>query len=136
MEFRTRPRTVDQACWNAEAMEAYVDSANGVEKRFSDNPDVTVTPGSLTCSGCVANRHGLGTMCTAQLTTTLVDVHGTPKRRPNEAFATAELIPGFELVQPGSRRIAQGWVDSAISTSRSDRANKRPKSILMRLLGR
>ena len=65
------------ACWNTDAIAAYVTAINDREAALSDaNPDLRVTPGRVKCYGCEVLEFDMGTRCTAELTKTLYAVEG------------------------------------------------------------
>ena len=91
------------ACWNGAAINEYATDISAKETRIATrNPDIEVLAGSIACQGCVLNQHGLGAMCTAQLTKTQYAIIGERLPRPEVSVVTRQ-VPGFELVKPGSR---------------------------------
>jgi hypothetical protein len=69
-------RQCGEDCWNRDAIDAYVQTVEEKEIRLGTNPDIEVIAGKLTCSNCVVNEGGNGTMCTLQVTETQFAVRG------------------------------------------------------------
>jgi hypothetical protein len=84
------------ACWNVDAITAYVTAINDREAALSEaNPDLRVTPGRIKCYGCEALEFDMGTRCTAELTKTLYAVEGEVAPRRADASASLSEIPGL-----------------------------------------
>lgn len=96
MQLEIREGGDGVACWNREAITAYVAMMDDREARLSHaNPDVTVTPGRVKCYGCEVLEFDMGTRCTAELTRTLYAVDGEIAPRRADASASLGEIPGL-----------------------------------------
>lgn len=109
MEVRIDGRDGGIGCWNAEAINAYAADVDATEARLAGTPDLVVIPGKIACQGCVVNAFGRGTFCTAQLTETQVAVRGQRAPLPEAAHREASVIPGYEMIKPGSGAWAEGY---------------------------
>jgi hypothetical protein len=96
VEVHTRSGGDGVLCWNVEPMRAYAHEIEGRQIQLTGaNPDLVVTPGRITCHGCVALEYGNGYQCTAELTRTLYSVPGEVAPRAEDAAAPLSTIPGF-----------------------------------------
>lgn len=85
------------ACWNAEAILAYVHAIDAREARLREaNPDLVVTPGRVKCYGCRLNDFGLGFQCTAEVTRNLYAIAGEVAPRAADAGGSLADIDGLQ----------------------------------------
>ena len=129
MEVNIRCSKSEEVCWNAKAIKAYSDMVNAKEARLAANPDLTIIPGKIACQGCVVNRWGKGTFCTAQLTETQFAADGERLPRPEDAFGSTLQIAGFTMIKPGSGDII---TETVAATEKSPQV----KHVLRRLFHR
>ncbi len=84
------------ACWNEQAVRAYVAGIDERERRLSAaNPDLIVHPGQVKCYGCEVMDHGYGTRCTASLTKTRFGVRDEVQPRPEDMTGSLNEIDGL-----------------------------------------
>ena len=96
MQLEIREGGDGVACWNVDAITAYVTAINDREAALSEaNPDLRVTPGRIKCYGCEVLEFDMGTRCTAELTKTLYAVEGEVAPRRADASASLSEIPGL-----------------------------------------
>lgn len=96
MQLEIREGGDGVACWNVDAITAYVAAINDREAALSDaNPDLCVTPGRVKCYGCEVLEFDMGTRCTAELTKTLYAVEGEVGPRRADASASLSEILGL-----------------------------------------
>ena len=96
MQLEIREGGDGVACWNVDAITAYVTAINDREAALSEaNPDLRVTPGRIKCYGCEVLEFDMGTRCTAELTKTLYAVEGEVAPRGADASASLSEIPGL-----------------------------------------
>lgn len=94
-------------CWNVEAVQAYAASVTENESRLgSNNPDLVVQPGRISCYGCEVMEHGYGTKCTARLTKTLYAVEGEIAPRSEDANGSLAEVPGLLTRAPENVDVA------------------------------
>lgn len=119
MEVDLRCRGGAERCWNEEAIRAYADGVSGREAEVkANNPDVIVEQGRIACQGCVVNQWGNGTLCTANLQPTLYRVRGEEFPRVDDAIVSiSHHVLGYEMVKPGSGRMAKGYVAPEVEES-------------------
>lgn len=84
------------ACWNDQAIRAYVAGVEQREQQLSAaNPDLVVLPGQVKCYGCEVMEYDYGTRCTAVLTHTRYTVSGEIQPRAEDAAGSLLDIPGL-----------------------------------------
>jgi hypothetical protein len=110
MEVKLTGARVEGGCWNIEPIGKYTAEVGAREARVADNPDLTILPGRIICSGCVVNEGGNGIFCTAQLTETQVSLVGTRSPLPEDVYVPMSSVPGYKMVKPGSGKMAEGYI--------------------------
>jgi hypothetical protein len=89
------------ACWNREAIHAFVAEVNEHEARLAErNPDLVIIPGQIKCYGCEAQEYDYGIKCTAQLTKTLYTVEGEVQPRVADAAGWHREVPDLQTIRP------------------------------------
>jgi hypothetical protein len=88
-------------CANAPLIEAYAEQRTAREIQVGQaNPDVVISIGSISCSGCGENP-AFGRTCNARLAQTQFHIQGEQPPRPEEAHQSMlEVIPSFQIFQP------------------------------------
>ena len=89
------------ACWNRQAVMAYVEQVNRREQQVAEsNPDVVVLPGRLVCYGCEVMEFDYGVKCTASLTRTRYAVRGETEPRAEDAAGSLLEVEGLRSRAP------------------------------------
>lgn len=127
-----------QVCWNAEALTRHAELVTASEERLAHVPGVTVASGNLACSSWIENEGGNGTFCGVWYTETQVGIDAQGPVQPASATTSPAEIPGYQMVKPGSGRMARGYVpatDEASAPTALPTVTVSPGGGVLRFLG-
>lgn len=127
-----------QVCWNAEALTGHAERVTASEERLAHVPGVTVVSGNLACSSWIENEWGNGTFCGVSYTKTQVVVDAQGPVQPASATTSPTEISGYQMVRPGSGRMASGYVpanNEASALTALPTVTVRPGGGVLRFLG-